>query len=82
MQVLNGYHKSPELWRENGRVRRLGLSLDGRRVATIELQDSMRPQVVRFDRGFEGKKARLTIEETYPGDVYGDTCLTELRLEF
>ncbi|GAB4459343.1 MAG: hypothetical protein OHK0029_21820 [Armatimonadaceae bacterium] len=83
--LFNGYRKSPTLWRENGRVRRMRLSVNGTSYGVLELKDTRTWQRVRFPKvplpPNQKTVFRLTIDAVYPGSKYPDTALTEVEWE-
>lgn len=92
--IANGYVKSEKAWKENGRVKTLQLSINGKAVAVLELEDSRKEQVFSFDPiGYERNitpeqlaqlpevTLQFTILETYPGTKYQDTALSEIYFD-
>jgi len=83
LTVFNGYRKSPALWKENGRIHRLRLDVNGKPYGVITLADTYRYQTVDIGRIAlppHGKIVlRFTILSVYPGTKYHDTALTELE---
>ena len=82
MMILNGYRKSPELWQANGRVRSAFVSVNSDPVCIIELLDIMDPQFVSIPETpvFHGDTVSISIIDTYAGDTWEDTAITELIL--
>jgi len=80
--VANGYQKSAESFKENGRVAELSLSVNDATIALLELKDSDRVQLLSFPgrKVKPGDRIRLTIAKVYPGAKYHDTALTEVSL--
>ncbi|GAB5533786.1 MAG: hypothetical protein Rubg2KO_00350 [Rubricoccaceae bacterium] len=79
--LVNGYAKSADLWRKNGRVRSFRLWVDGEAHHTLDLADVMRPQSFDFDlRVRSGSLIELEILDVYPGSRYEDTAISELVL--
>lgn len=80
--LINGYAKTPELWASNGRIRELEMSINGKHVVMLTLEDTYHIQDLRFSAPEvkSGDVVRFTIRAVYPGTKYNDTCLTELIL--
>lgn len=83
IRLMNGYAKSPELWKANARVKTLRMDLNGVAVRRLRLLDRNGVQALLFpDLQVErGDVLRLTVLDTYPGQKYQDTCLTEIVLD-
>lgn len=82
LELFNGYYKSEELWRANGRVKSMDVYvndelhcrvnwLDKRDLQTAEIPHIPLPQAPRLVLRFE-------ITAVYPGERYDDVCITEL----
>ncbi len=86
--IVNGYAKDQKTWEENGRVRRLLMYVEDKPYAYLELEDTILPQYFRLPpediMTGDGEEItfRFVIEDVYPGEVYEDTCLTGLVMEF
>lgn len=81
--IVNGYAKSPALFRENNRIKTLRVSYNGRVLCDLTLTDTMQLQTFRIQQlrpaGCRlGDTLRFEIREVYRGTKYRDTCLTEL----
>jgi len=86
IKIFNGYVKSDKAWTENARVKKLKLSINGKDVAMLNLQDSKAQQNFKFEplgRRADGKDLilRFTIAEVYPGSKFDDTCITEIYFD-
>ncbi len=86
--VANGYVKNEIAWRENGRVKKLKMSVNGKPFAILNLLDERSDQVFTFDpigkgrdASREGQEWTMTFEilEVYPGSKYEDTVISELH---
>ena len=82
--IINGYAKTPELWKNNGRVKKLKLTIDDNIEYILELEDTRDLQLfdINYKNEIVTKKINLKFEilEVYPGEKYEDTCLTSLYL--
>lgn len=82
LTVFNGYRKTQTAWKENGRIKRLRLTVDGKPYGTILLADTPRYQDVNIGRIPLVRDTpvilRFTILSVYPGTKHHDTALTEL----
>lgn len=86
--VHNGYVKNWDVWRDNGRVKRLLMYYNDEPYAILNLQDTMGLQ--SFDvgvLGYEDKDSapawsiKFEILEVYPGKKYEDTAITEIYFD-
>lgn len=84
--VSNGYVKSETAWRNNNRVKKLKLYVNGKPYGILQLDDSRDDQV--FEVGTLGHNKdgtdlllRFEILEVYRGDKYNDTVLTEIYFD-
>lgn len=84
LTIFNGYRKSRELWRDNSRVKRLKMYVNGKPYAIIGLKDAYNYQVVEVGE-IELKQKRTTLRfeimEVYKGRKYSDTAITGIELE-
>lgn len=82
IELVNGYAKSEAIWRANSRVKRLAVSLAGKTLFELALEDTMSPQAFNFRDVFihPGDRLELTILEVVRGDKYADTALSEINL--
>lgn len=81
--IVNGYAKTPALFRENNRVKTLRVSYNGRVLCDLALADTMQLQTFRIQQlrpanCMLGDTIRFEIRDVYRGTKYRDTCLTEL----
>ena len=84
LRIYNGYRKSRELWRDNSRVKRLKMYVNGKPYAIINLQDAFNHQTVEVGTiELKAKKTTLKFEivEVYKGRKYSDTAITEIELD-
>lgn len=92
--VVNGYVKSDQAWRDNSRVKKLRVSVDGTPIAVLDLVDTKAEQ--HFKIGPLGNGDRddwkvlqslpewtLTFEilDVYRGDKFDDTAITEIYFD-
>lgn len=81
---VNGYQRSPKVWKNNNRIKTLRMQIDGKDYCRIELADKLGVQSVRL--GFlktvksskKTIKIKFIIEAVYKGSVYNDTALSEI----
>jgi len=86
--IVNGYIRTEDTWKNNSRVKEMTLSVNGRKLCELHLNDTMKPQY--FDLSSLGIQTGsgksisfdLTIKDVYPGDKFQDTCLTGVELQF
>ena len=80
LQILNGYvnPEKPWLYKENSRIRKATLYVDGKRKEDIFFNDYVEIKNVRITG--EVHRIRLVIDEVYEGSKYEDTCITGLSV--
>ncbi|HLP13607.1 MAG TPA: hypothetical protein VK177_16860 [Flavobacteriales bacterium] len=82
--IANGYQKNNTAWKENNRVKKMKMYIDGKFYADIVLLDKMGSQLLRlgFIKSLKKKKAKIKIKfviaEVYKGTKYRDTAITEI----
>ncbi len=86
IRIFNGYHKSEKAWKENGRVKRFKLHVDGQPYAILALEDSRAVQIFPIEplgSRAEGKDLVLRFEilDVYPGDRWKDVAITEIEFD-
>ena len=86
--IHNGYVKNWDVWRDNGRVKKLLMYYNDEPYAILNLQDTTGLQ--SFDvgvLGYEDKDSapawsiKFEILEVYPGKKYEDTAITEIYFD-
>lgn len=83
-QILNGYQKSRQTWRDNGRVKRLKMYINEVAFCYIDLLDELGVQAIDLgfldylDKDKSTIHIKLEIKEVYPGYKYMDTALSEI----
>lgn len=84
--ISNGYMKSESAWKNNNRVKKLKMSVNGKPFGILNLEDSKSDQ--SFEVGKLGHNANGTdlvlkfeILEVYKGDKYNDTAITEIYFD-
>ena len=81
--VFNGYRKSKQLWRDNSRIKKLKMYVDGKPYAFVELADAFGYQQIELGtiQLVPNFNRRLTFEiaEVYKGDKYSDTVLSQIE---
>ena len=86
INIVNGYSKSPTAWKNNSRVKKLKLSVDGEPKFILNLKDQMGGQYFDIgnalfkDRVNEMHNYTVTFEilDVYEGDKYDDTAITSI----
>lgn len=84
--ISNGYMKSEETWKNNNRVKKLKLYVNGVPFGILNLKDSRTDQY--FEMGILGHNKNGTdlilkfeILEVYKGSKYNDTAITEIYFD-
>ncbi len=78
--VVNGYAKTPQTFRANGRVKRVQIQTSGGHTTTATLKDTSNTEVIKIPAA-EVSWVRLTILEVYPGNRHSDTCISKLYFD-
>lgn len=79
IQILNGYHKNPDVWRNNNRVQNCTITFSNGESRNFVLDDTM--DLIELDLGgiIETKSIRLTINSLYYGTKWNDTAITYIK---
>ena len=84
--ISNGYMKSEETWKNNNRVKKIKLYVNGVPLGVLNLKDSRTDQ--HFSVGTLGHNKngtdlilRFEILEVYKGSKYNDTAITEIYFD-
>lgn len=76
IEILNGYHKNGEIWRNNNRVRSCTLSFSNGQSQSIMLNDTMDLIKISLPEPISTTYIRLTINSYYSGAKWNDTAIT------
>lgn len=79
IKLWNGYQRSEVHYKANSRVKTLKLEGDNGYEATITIKDKLGDQIVNLPKPFEGKYLKMTVFDSYPGTVYKDLVISEMR---
>lgn len=85
INIYNGYSKSLRVWKENSRVKKFKLFINGEYLGNLNLQDTYKAQ--RFEIGDLGgnsdRKLLLTLKiiDVYEGEKYADTAISEINFD-
>lgn len=80
--IYNGYQSTPLNWRNNSRVKRFKVYVDGKPFCFLDLTDEMGEQ--RFELNLEWKdpehpyRFRFEIADVYKGDKWDDVCISHI----
>lgn len=77
--IWDGYHRSRTHFEHNERASLISFGPEGGTPAEYRLDDTMTPQVVYLDSPLEGSSFTMDFLEVYPGEVYKDLVVSELR---
>lgn len=86
--IVNGYAETIKKWTDNSRVKSLKMYFNDKYIATIELEDSIKPQYIDIKplelkvKSKEEFVLKFEIEDVYKGEKYDDTAITGIDLEF
>jgi hypothetical protein len=78
LSITNGYAKSDEAFRGNGRIKSAVIETSRGYKATVTLKDTREPQKINFPKS-KIAWIKLTIADVYPG-AHADTCVSEFGL--
>lgn len=83
LDLANGIHKSEELWKAHGRVKRARLYYNGRPLREVIFADSRRWLRITFPDIMvrSGDSMTLEILEIYPGEIGAGAAITEIVLQ-
>lgn len=80
--ITNGYSKDASVWSKNGRVKKLLVWLNSKKVCYLELEDDLYPQEFIWTPNLvmvgAGDVINLEIVEVYPGSHYEDTAISDI----
>lgn len=92
--IVNGYVKSPTVWKDNSRVKKLKMYVDNKLFAILNLVDSRQEQHFKFEPLGYGDRdnweqlqtkpwwtIKFEILDVYKGDKYDDTAITEIYFD-
>ncbi len=76
IMFVNGYAKTPETFRANGRVKRARIETSGGAARTVTLKDTAEMEEIKIPPA-RVSWIRLTIVDVYPGERHADTCISK-----
>jgi hypothetical protein len=76
IQILSGYHKSPEVYAQNGKPTLLTVQI-GNFAFDREVQYD---DVIAFKEPLLARRLKFTIKDAISGSEWDDTCITEIKL--
>ncbi len=84
--VSNGYMKSESAWKNNNRVKKLRLYVNGKEFGILNLEDSKTDQVFEIGTFGHNKNGtdlilKFEIVAIYKGDKFNDTAITEIYFD-
>ncbi len=77
--IWDGYHRSRTHFEHNERASLISFGIEGGTPVEYRLDDTMTPQVVYLDSPLDGSSFTMDFLEIYPGEVYRDLVVSELR---
>jgi hypothetical protein len=80
ISFTNGYARTTDTFRRNGRVKRAHIEAEGGYKTTVTLKDTREPQRIRIPTS-KALWIKFTIAGVYPGSSGIDTCLTWLSVD-
>jgi len=82
ISLLNGYHKSNDLFAKNGRITEIYLDTSDGQQLDAQIADDAGEQVLSFDRPVRLKWISIQIANAVAGTKYTDTAISEMRVLF
>jgi len=79
IKIWNGYHRSRTHYDHNERAALISFGLEGETPTEYSLDDTMEPQIIYLEEPLDGSSFVMDFLEVYPGDVYKDLVISELR---
>lgn len=79
--IVNGYHKSQEIYDNNGRLKRFRLDFSQGQYIYYEVDENKTESNyirITFDRPISTDAIKLTILDVFEGSKYEDTCITDI----
>ena len=80
ISLLNGYHKSNDLFAKNGRITEIYLDLSDGQQLVAPIADDPGEQVLYFDAPVRIKWLAIEISAATAGSRYADTAISEFRV--
>lgn len=81
LRIRNGYQKSEALFKANGAPQAVRIHVQGGVEKAVTLTHTMGWQEITIDNGgLPMRGITLTIDSTYPGTKYLDTCLSDVEV--
>lgn len=78
IQIRNGYQRSPDHFKQNGRVKQIVLSATGETDQSYTLRDSDGEQHLELSPALKSNAFEFKIKEIYRGSKYKDLAISEL----
>lgn len=82
VRIISGYPKTPQIFRNNNRVRNIKISFSYGRFQMNELKDVQDFQRILIDRDIPTSYVKLEIMDVYKGEKFDDTCIAEVEFEY
>ncbi len=78
-KIWNGYQRSEVHYNSNSRIKTLKIEGDNNYNEIVTLVDKIGEQMVSLPKPFNGTNLKMTVIDSYPGTVYKDLVISELR---
>lgn len=80
IDIFNGYHKSEDLYYKNNRVKQLRIDFSDGTSTVHDLKEHNfgYPDTI-YAFGKDIRYVKITILDVYPGNMYQDTCISEVN---
>jgi Mg-chelatase subunit ChlD len=82
VRIISGYPKTPQIFRNNNRVRTIKISFSDGKFQMNELKDVQESQRILIDRDAPTSYIKLEIMDVYKGAKFDDTCIAEVEFEY
>ena len=80
--LQNGYGKSPEVYRNNSRLKTIEISTDKGPSGSVVLPDHHEMVAIQLPAVDKYRVVHIKIVDVYPGEKHGDICLDYLMPDF
>ncbi|MCB1414300.1 MAG: caspase family protein [Xanthobacteraceae bacterium] len=78
IRLRNGYQKNRDIFRKNGRVRRLRVEFSQGETRTFTLADRLGAETLHLGRPVDAYWVKFVVDEVWPGSKYTDTAISRL----
>ena len=82
IRIMAGFNKSEDLYWKNSRPKDITITFDDGTTTTSTLSDEpFAWHTITLSETVQTSSVRITIDSTYPGSRYTDTCISEITIQ-